>query len=102
MFPHNADTQLLICEDSNIPYVSYKVHSSKGEKNRWLFAIFCMVVFKVATKMNKKEMSKYAVKPPKDLASKFEAKVALKAKEEEEALEQKRRDEEVMKIAVRR
>lgn len=58
--------------------------------------------FKVATKMNKKEMSKYAVKPPKDLASKFEAKVALKAKEEEEALEQKRRDEEVMKIAVRR
>lgn len=58
--------------------------------------------FKVVTKVKKKEMSKYAVKPPKDLASKFEAKVTLKAKEEEEALEQKRRDEEAMKIAVRR
>ena len=46
-------------------------------------------------------MSKYAVKPPKDLASKFEAKLAAKAREEEEALEKKRRDEEAAKIAVR-
>ena len=46
-------------------------------------------------------VSKYTVKPPKDLASKFEAKIASKAKEEEEALEQKRRDEEAAKIAVR-
>ena len=53
------------------------------------------------TKEEKKEASKYAVKPPKDLASKFEAKLAAKAREEEEALEKKRRDEEAAKIAVR-
>ena len=53
------------------------------------------------TKEEKKETSKYAVKPPKDLASKFEAKLAAKAREEEEALEKKRRDEEATKIAVR-
>ena len=40
------------------------------------------------------------MKPPKDLASKFEAKLASKAREEDEALEQKRRDEEAAKIAV--
>ncbi len=41
------------------------------------------------------------MKPPKDLASKFEAKLASKAREEEDALEKKRRDEEAVKIAVR-
>ena len=54
---------------------------------------------KLAEKKEKKQVSKYAVKPPKDLASKFEAKLAAKARDEEEGLEQKRRDEEAAKIA---
>jgi hypothetical protein len=55
----------------------------------------------LTAKKENKEVSKYAVKPPKDLASKFEAKLAAKARGEEEALEKKRRDEEAAKIAVR-
>jgi sugar-specific transcriptional regulator TrmB len=55
----------------------------------------------LTAKEKKKEVSKYTVKPPKDLASKFEAKLASKAREEEDALEKKRRDEEAVKIAVR-
>ena len=51
-------------------------------------------------KQEKKVVSKYAVKPPKDLKSKYEAKVAAKEREEEERKEQKLRDEEAKKIAV--
>lgn len=47
------------------------------------------------------KVRKYAVKPPKDLVSKFEAKLAAKAREDEETMEKKRRDEEAAKIAVR-
>ncbi|CAH3167529.1 unnamed protein product [Porites lobata] len=47
----------------------------------------------------KKEVKKYAVKPPKDLRSKFEAKVEAKKKAEEEEKERKRRDEENARIA---
>lgn len=54
----------------------------------------------VAKKVEKKEVKKYAVKPPKDLASKYEAKLAGKEKEEEEAKEMKRKEEEAAKIAV--
>jgi hypothetical protein len=60
-----------------------------------------VVVLQLTAKKENKEVSKYAVKPPKDLASKFEAKLAAKARGEEEALEKKRRDEEAAKIAVR-
>ena len=51
-------------------------------------------------KQEKKAVSKSAVKPPKDLESKFEAKVAAKEREEEEKKEQKFKDEEAKKIAV--
>jgi len=49
----------------------------------------------------KKEVKKYTVKPPKDLRSKFEAKVEAKKKAEEEEQERKRREEEGARIAVR-
>ena len=49
----------------------------------------------------KKEVKKYTVKPPKDLRSKFEAKVEAKKKAEEEEQERKRREEESARIAVR-
>ena len=48
----------------------------------------------------KKEIKKYSVKPPKDLRSKFEAKVEAKKKAEEEEKERKRREEEHARIAV--
>ena len=48
----------------------------------------------------KKEVKKYAVKPPKDLRSKFEAKVEAKKKAEEEEKERKRREEENARVAV--
>ena len=48
----------------------------------------------------KKEVKKYTVKPPKDLRSKFEAKVEAKKKAEEENKERKRREEESARIAV--
>lgn len=41
------------------------------------------------------------MKPPKDLRSKFEAKVEAKKKAEEEEQERKRREEEGARIAVR-
>ena len=48
----------------------------------------------------KKEVKKYTVKPPKDLRSKFEAKVEAKKKGEEEEKERKRREDENARIAV--
>lgn len=49
----------------------------------------------------KKEVKKYTVKPPKDLRSKFEAKVEAKKIAEEEEKERKRREEEGARIAVK-
>ena len=49
----------------------------------------------------KKEVKKYTVKPPKDLRSKFEAKVEAKKKAEEEEQERKQREEENARIVVR-
>lgn len=46
-------------------------------------------------------MKKYSVKPPKDLRSKFEAKVENKRLAEEEEKEKKRKEEEDNRIAVR-
>ncbi|XP_046848993.1 dynein regulatory complex subunit 7-like isoform X2 [Xenia sp. Carnegie-2017] len=54
---------------------------------------------KEAPKEKKKEPGKYTVKPPKDLVSKFEAKIAAKIKEEEDALQKKLMNEEAAKIA---
>ena len=48
----------------------------------------------------KREVKKYSVKPPKDLRSKFEAKIEAKKKAEEEEKERKRCDEENARIAV--
>lgn len=45
-------------------------------------------------------MKKYSVKPPKDLSSKFEAKVEAKIQAEEEEKELKRKQEEDNRIAV--
>lgn len=45
-------------------------------------------------------MKKYSVKPPKDLRSKFEAKVENKKLAEEEAKEKKRKEEDDNRIAV--
>lgn len=45
-------------------------------------------------------MKKYSVKPPKDLRSKFEAKVENKKLAEEESKEKKRKEEEDNRIAV--
>ncbi|XP_001632291.2 dynein regulatory complex subunit 7 [Nematostella vectensis] len=47
----------------------------------------------------KKEMKKYSVKPPKDLRSRFEAKLEEKARAEEEAKEKKRKEEDATRIA---
>ncbi|KAK3749491.1 hypothetical protein QZH41_013464 [Actinostola sp. cb2023] len=53
----------------------------------------------VCKEQAKKEMKKYSVKPPKDLRSKFEAKVENKKLAEEEEKEIKRKEEEDNKIA---
>jgi len=45
-------------------------------------------------------MKKYSVKPPKDLRSKFEAKVESKRLAEEEEKEKKRKEEEDNRITV--
>lgn len=55
---------------------------------------------KVTKEEVKKEVKKYTVKPPKDLRSKFEAKVEAKKKAEEDGKEKKRREEENARIAV--
>lgn len=55
---------------------------------------------KVTKEEVKKEMKKYTVKPPKDLRSRFEAKVEAKKKAEEDGKEKKRREEENARIAV--
>lgn len=48
----------------------------------------------------KKELGKYAVRPPKDLRSKFEMKMAKRAEDKRKADIQKKKDEEDEKIAV--
>ena len=48
----------------------------------------------------KKQVNKYAVKPPKELVSKYEAKLAAKKMEEEELKERKRSEEEAARITV--
>jgi len=53
---------------------------------------------KTEEKKTEKEHRKYTVKPPKDLSSKFEKKMATKAQEEEGAIERKRLEEHQAKI----
>lgn len=48
----------------------------------------------------KKEVKKYSVKPPKDLTSKFEAKIEAKKQAEEKERERKHCEEEDARIAV--
>ena len=56
--------------------------------------------FQVSKEETVKEQRKYTVKPPKDLRSRFEAKVEAKLVAEEEEKERERRMEEDARIAV--
>lgn len=49
----------------------------------------------------KKELGKYAVRPPKDLRSKYEMKMVKRAEDNRLAEIQKKKEEEEQKIAVR-
>ena len=55
---------------------------------------------KLEKQEEKKEVSKYAVKPPKDLVSRYEAKLAAKESEGEGLKAKKRKEEEADRIAV--
>lgn len=49
----------------------------------------------------KKEMGKYAVRPPKDLKSKYEGKMVKRGEDNRRAEIRKKQEEEEQKIAVR-
>ena len=83
------------CNDECPRYQSFDEHF-KG--NLIIFCCYCF--FKVAKREKKNEIKKYAVKPPKDLQSKFEAKMAAKKEAQENEKEQKRIEEEIARKKV--
>ena len=62
--------------------------------------LFEVIIFQDEREDLKRVENKYTVKPPKDLRSKYEAKMEAKKQKEIEDKEQKIRDDELKRIAV--
>lgn len=78
-----------------IPFVSCVLWDIVGCISKLPFTFL-----KVLKQEVKKEVKKYSVKPPKDLTSKFEAKIKAKKEAEEKERERKHCEEEDARIAV--
>lgn len=98
------DYSILLC--SLLIGAGYDAYSISGYANRETTLMdqtreICPFVEKKdqsEAKESKKEMQKYTVKPPKDLRSKFELKMAAKMEEEENTKEKKRMEEHLAKL----